>query len=290
MDDIHQTYTTSTTRPRTPTPPGRVSDTTSRTSAERTTTDRRGGDANRDPITQEPGSHPVGTGAGSVAGGAAGMAVGALGGPVGALIGGVIGAIAGGAGGHAVAERVDPTTEESYWRENYPRRPYAREDRTFEDYRPAYRYGHEAAVRTHDRRWEDVEGDLRSGWQTHRRDRDLEWNEASRAVRDAWYRTGSHFRDYGEDDAYWRNVHTTRDYFDDSYSYDEDYAPAYRYGAAARDRHPDRDWDDRLEAELRAGWDETRGQSRLGWEKAKDAVRDAWYRATGRREYDAAAG
>lgn len=40
-------------------------------------------DANRDPITDEPGAHPVGTGIGAALGGAAaGAAAGAFGGPV----------------------------------------------------------------------------------------------------------------------------------------------------------------------------------------------------------------
>ena len=43
-------------------------------------------DANRDPLTNEPGAHPVGTGVGAMmAGAAAGAAAGALGGPVGVL-------------------------------------------------------------------------------------------------------------------------------------------------------------------------------------------------------------
>src|SRR5204863_3392131 len=43
-------------------------------------------DANRDPITGEPGSHPVGTAVGGAGGAATGAAVGgALGGPVGAV-------------------------------------------------------------------------------------------------------------------------------------------------------------------------------------------------------------
>ncbi len=46
-------------------------------------------DANRDPITDEPGAHPLGTGVGAALGGAAaGAAAGAFGGPVGAVVGG----------------------------------------------------------------------------------------------------------------------------------------------------------------------------------------------------------
>jgi phage tail tape-measure protein len=66
--------------------------------------------ANRDPLTGEPGSHPVGTGIGSAGGAAAGAAIGgAAAGPVGALVGGAVGAVAGGATGHAVGESANPT-------------------------------------------------------------------------------------------------------------------------------------------------------------------------------------
>ena len=60
-------------------------------------------DANRDPITGEPGAHPIGTGAGAAAGGATGATVGAIGGPVGAVIGGAVGAVVGGLAGKGAA-------------------------------------------------------------------------------------------------------------------------------------------------------------------------------------------
>src|SRR5262245_54629642 len=72
-------------------------------------------EANLDPITQEPGSHPLGTAAGSAAGAAAGAALGSAVGPAGTVVGGTIGAIAGGIAGHKVAESVNPTVEEGYW-------------------------------------------------------------------------------------------------------------------------------------------------------------------------------
>jgi phage tail tape-measure protein len=93
----------------------------------------RGQDANPDPITGAPGSHPVGTGVGAAGGAAAGAAIGAAGGPVGAGIGIAAGAIIGGLAGKAVAERVDPTVEDRYWRENHPNRPYAERDVPYEE-------------------------------------------------------------------------------------------------------------------------------------------------------------
>jgi hypothetical protein len=67
---------------------------------------------NPDPITGEPGSHPVATAAGAVAVCAAGAAIGSMAGPVGTAIGGVAGAIAGGLGGNALGETIAPTVED----------------------------------------------------------------------------------------------------------------------------------------------------------------------------------
>ena len=67
----------------------------------------RGKDLNEDPITGEPGSHPVGTGLGAAGGAAAGAALGtAVGGPIGTVVGGIIGAVTGGLAGKDVAENL----------------------------------------------------------------------------------------------------------------------------------------------------------------------------------------
>jgi|KBSMisStandDraft_5_1062788.scaffolds.fasta_scaffold40595_6 hypothetical protein len=152
--------------------------------------------SNPDPITKEPGSHPVGTGAGAAGGAAAGAAVGgAVGGPVGAVVGGAVGAVAGGAAGHAAAEHLDPTVEDTYWQENYRSRPYVQSGRAYSDYRPAYRYGWESAGRAdyRDKRFEDVESDLERGWDAARGGTTTAWMEAREATRDAWNRVrGGH--------------------------------------------------------------------------------------------------
>ena len=81
-------------------------------------------DANRDPITDAAGSHPVGTGVGALAGGAAaGAAAGTVAGPVGTVVGAAVGAVAGGLAGKGIAEQIDPTVEDAYWRDNYSSRP-----------------------------------------------------------------------------------------------------------------------------------------------------------------------
>ena len=152
----------------------------------KTTTSR---DANLDPISGEAGSHPVGTGVGAAAGGlAAGAALGAVGGPVGAAVGAIAGAVAGGYGGKAAAEAIDPTAEEAYWQENYASRPYVQQGSSYEEYRPAYRYGWECRSQSSGERFDDVEAKLARDWEHRRADSSLSWENAKHAVRDAWDR------------------------------------------------------------------------------------------------------
>ena len=162
-------------------------------------------DTNPDPITGTPGSHPIGTGVGAAAGGAAaGLAGAAIAGaatgaamtgpaaPVGAVIGAVVGAVAGGLAGKGVAESVDPTAEDAYWREHHKTRPYAAADVANYDYdrdfAPAYRHGYTAAVRHHGRKYDEVESDLARGWDETKGESRLGWDKAKHAARDAWHR------------------------------------------------------------------------------------------------------
>jgi phage tail tape-measure protein len=146
-------------------------------------------DTNPDPITGKPGAHPVGVGIGTAAGGAAaGAAAGAVAGPVGAVAGAVIGGVAGGLAGKGIAEQVDPTAEDAYWREEYPRRDYYDEEVSYDALAPAYRQGWESRVRYQDREWGDVEPELQKSWESNPSGRDLAWEKARRASRDAWDR------------------------------------------------------------------------------------------------------
>ena len=149
----------------------------------------KGNDANRDPITGAPGAHPVGTGIGAAAGGmAAGAAAGTVAGPVGTLVGAVAGAVVGGLAGKGVAEAIDPTVEEAYWRENYTNRPYVTGGARFDDYAPAYRYGIESYQRNPDRTFEDAEDEMMSDWDTAKGSSTLSWDKARWASRDSWQR------------------------------------------------------------------------------------------------------
>lgn len=145
-------------------------------------------DANRDPISGEPGAHPIGTGAGAAAGGATGATIGAIGGPVGAVIGGAVGAVVGGLAGKGAAEAVNPTLEDTYWRENYRARPYAKADLGYDAYQPAYKYGWESRSKYAGKAYNDVETDLERGWDSAKGTSKMAWGEAKEAVRDAWHR------------------------------------------------------------------------------------------------------
>ncbi|HZY18895.1 MAG TPA: PA2169 family four-helix-bundle protein [Ramlibacter sp.] len=144
-------------------------------------------DLNRDPLTDEPGAHPVGTGVGAAGGAMAGAAAGTIGGPVGTLVGGVIGAVVGGLAGKAAAEAVNPTAEESHWRDNYTREPYYEQGRTFDDYGPAYMHGVRGRMQ-HDTDWDAAEPRLASEWQASRASSGLDWQQARPATRAAWDR------------------------------------------------------------------------------------------------------
>lgn len=147
---------------------------------------------NLDPISGEPGAHPVGTGVGAAVGGAAaGAAVGTFAGPVGTVVGAAVGAVAGGMFGKGVAEGVDPTIEEAYWRENHVSRPYVAEGSTYDRYHPAYRHGWESRGRLGGKPWRDMEGQIQSEWEAQPYARDLSWGDAHGAVRDAYERSES---------------------------------------------------------------------------------------------------
>jgi hypothetical protein len=157
------------------------------------------GKTNPDAITGAPGSHPVGTGIGAASAGAAGAAIGSVVPGVGTAIGGaagaVIGAVAGGLLGKGVAEGINPTDEDAYWRENYSQRPYVTAGSKYDDYAPAYRYGYTMAASNPDEEYEDFEQQLQRDWASNRQKSSLDWNKARPATRDAWERIRESMRE-----------------------------------------------------------------------------------------------
>ena len=151
-------------------------------------------EAHPDPITGEPGSHPVGVGTGATGGAVAGAAVGgAIAGPVGAAVGGAVGAVAGGFAGKGAAEVINPSEEESFWRTEYRNRPYFRSGYDYDFYAPAYRYGWESAISPtwSGRSFEDVEPELERNWPRSRGRANSQWRDVREATRDAFQRARS---------------------------------------------------------------------------------------------------
>ncbi len=149
--------------------------------------------ANRDPITGAPGAHPVGTGVGAAAGGATGAAIGSVAGPVGTLVGAAVGAIAGGLAGKGVAEMVDPTVEDAYWRDAHTKQPYYNKGREYDAFAPAYRAGYEGRAKYHGRSFDEVETDLENDYKRH--NGKLDWIDVKDATRNAWNRVDTRVRD-----------------------------------------------------------------------------------------------
>jgi hypothetical protein len=168
-------------------------------------TKRRSNDParNPDPITKAPGAHPVGTGVGAAVGGAAvgggavaaGAVMGSAVGPVGTAVGAAIGAVAGGLIGKGVAEGINPTVEDAYWRGTYRSRPYVEADGSYDDYGPAYRYGWESTGRYSGVSFDQAEPELGRDWDDVRGESNLEWEQARSASREAWERVASRRRD-----------------------------------------------------------------------------------------------
>ncbi len=145
--------------------------------------------ANPDPITGEPGSHPVGTGVGTAGGGLTGAAIGAaIGGPLGAAVGAVVGGVAGAYSGHGVAEAMNPTIEEQYWRENHSGQEWANTDSTFEHYAPAYRTGYEGVTKYAGKQYHQIETDLARDYEKNDANPAIPWDRARPAVKAAWDR------------------------------------------------------------------------------------------------------
>jgi hypothetical protein len=158
-------------------------------------------DTNPDPITGAPGAHPVGVGLGAAGAAATGAAIGtAVGGPVGAVVGGVVGAVAGGLAGKGVAEAIDPTAEDAYWRENHGSQPFGH-DQPFDAFAPAYRTGYEGFAKhsATGSKFEDAEPHLQRDYETHlsrasithgnaAAKAHLTWDRAKHASKAAWDR------------------------------------------------------------------------------------------------------
>lgn len=146
---------------------------------------------NRDPITGEPGAHPIGTGLGAASGAIAGALIGGIGGPIGAAAFGTLGAIAGGLAGRDAGEAVHPTGDEVHWRNSYRSEPYFSSLYNYEDYAPAYRAAWIHRMSHPEGSWAQAEIDLKAGWEHCKDKSHLLWDDARHAAHAAWHRVRS---------------------------------------------------------------------------------------------------
>jgi hypothetical protein len=156
-----------------------------------------GTDSNPDPITGEPGSHPIGTGVGAAGAGATGAAVGAaVGGPVGAVVGAAVGAVAGGLAGKGVAESIDPTVEDAYWRQNHATQSFAGAG-DYDQYSSAYRTGYTGAARVGpDKDYSSVEDDLKADYERTKDKAAVAWEHGKEAARSAYERARQNIKNH----------------------------------------------------------------------------------------------
>ena len=77
-----------------------------------------------------------------------------------------------------------------FWRNALQTRSYVPVDARYEQYRGAYRYGHESAGRLRGREWIEVEPELAAAWGTyeHRGESRADWQSVREAVKEGWER------------------------------------------------------------------------------------------------------
>jgi hypothetical protein len=144
---------------------------------------------NPDPITDEAGAHPIEAGiVAAVTGAATGVAASAVAGPIAGVVGAAAGAVAGGFVGKEIGELIDPTTEDSWLRDNFRSRPYVEEGDDFEDFRPAFRYGGLAESKYGDAGIDLTDPQLQRDWEASK-ESNMPWTKAKAAIQDAYDRT-----------------------------------------------------------------------------------------------------
>ena len=197
-------------------------------------------------------------------------------------------------------QTINLQTEAAYWRENYLNRPGAVKGYTYEqDYAVAYQVGYTGRSR-HQGTYAEHEKDLGVEWERVKGESRLTWDQAEAAIRAAWDHaeqqlppgsTGHGIRNdvmdgvvgadmveiadpAAREQGYWREHFATRPGYVSGYTYEDDYAAAYRIGYEGRNFYKTTFEDN--EDDLKADWERLKGASRLTWEQAKTAMQEAW--------------
>jgi uncharacterized protein YcfJ len=141
-------------------------------------------DSNPDPVTGEPGFHPIGNVVGGIPGATVGAAIGAAGGPIGIVIGAAIGGLLGGAAGDSVAEMLNPSEVDTYWEKEYRNHSFGK-GKNYSDVRDPIHFGTRERLRygVEADDWEDVESDLRVKWEKTKNYAGRRWEDVRDATR-----------------------------------------------------------------------------------------------------------
>ncbi len=93
-----------------------------------------------------------------------------------------------------MAEAIDPTVEDAYWRDEYQRRDYYQANVDYSSVQPAYQHGWESRTLDPYRSWEEAEDDVRRKWEAQQAEKSPgTWEDAQRPIRDAWDRVDAHY-------------------------------------------------------------------------------------------------
>ena len=79
------------------------------------------------------------------------------------------------------------------------------------------------------------------------------------------------------EEIYWQHELTARPYYDQRFTFRDDYSFAYAFGYVMRIEYTGREFND-VEHELEKHWEKARGDSRLTWNLARPVIADAWNR------------
>ncbi len=144
-------------------------------------------DGNRDPITGEPGFHPIGTLAGGASGAMTGAAIGTIGGPVGVILGAAAGGLVGGLAGDVLAELLNPSDLDEYWRAEFER-GRGISTRSYDEVKNEVYFGTQERLRygKYAPPWKEVEPELAKLWRASPLWTGEEWEQVRATVSDVF--------------------------------------------------------------------------------------------------------
>src|SRR5260370_3212441 len=81
-----------------------------------------------------------------------------------------------------MAEAMNPTTEEKYWREHHGKQPFVKSGYTYVHYAPSYRTSYEGFHKYPGKAYEEIEDELALDYERHKPGAPLPWDHARHAV------------------------------------------------------------------------------------------------------------